>query len=117
MRLFLLISLLLWCAALHAETVREGKICSDDKSLCINGILRVDSSKGLVTLVGRVRKTTRPGFIRITLHGYGETQIFVAYLQGRIDGKYSEVIDLKNGASHNSDTKWMVKRFEYLLVE
>jgi hypothetical protein len=100
-----------------ADTVKSGKFCSDDKSLCINALLFVDSSKGVVELNGRVARSTRPGFLRITLHGYSETQIYKAFVQGRLKGKYSEVIDFKNGASHSSDAVWKIKRFEYLPLE
>lgn len=117
MRHLLLIYLMFLSAVLSAQTLKNGKLCSDDQALCIQGVLRVDSSQGTATLTGRVSKTTRPGFIRITLHGYAEKQVFVAYIQGRIKGQYSEVVYLKNGASHHSDIQWKIKRFEYLAVE
>jgi hypothetical protein len=111
---FLLIS---FTSLSHAYTVEQGLMCSDDGDICIDGLLKVDTAKGTVFLRGRVKSTTRPGYVRMTLHGYTEGKIFQAVVQGRLKGKYSEVVDLENGASHSDDAMWRLIRFEYLAVE
>lgn len=91
--------------------------CDTTKTLCIKGSLSVHPNDGVAKLRGRVHKKTKPGFIRITLHGYKEKNTSVAYIQGRIDGKHSEIIDLKNGISVHNDTRWVLHRFEYLITQ
>ena len=104
----------LFSSYLNADTVKNGKFCSDDGDLCIKAVLAVDDSRGLVTLNGRVTKSTREGYLKMTLYGYADDdRVFVAYVQGRLKGKYSEIIDMQNGASRNSDTRWVLKRFSY----
>ncbi|MCK5881903.1 MAG: hypothetical protein KAG18_08500, partial [Sinobacterium sp.] len=94
-----------------------GTICATDKSICIKGQLVVDDSSGLAILTGRVKKTTRPGYLRITLHGYEKNRIREAYVQGRLEGKYSEIVNMRNSASHSSDAKWKIIRVEYLPID
>ena len=93
---------------------KNSLFCDTTKILCIKGTLSVHPNDGIAILRGRVHKKTVPGFIRMTLHGYKEKNISVAYIQGRIDGKYSKIIDLKNGISVHNDTRWVLHRFEYL---
>ena len=112
LKLCLLLALL--SLGTHADIIKDGTICAYDKSICIKGVLMVDDASGLAILKGRVKKTTRPGYLRITLHGYEKKRIRKAYLQGRLEGKYSEIVHLKNSASHSSDAKWKIIRVEYL---
>lgn len=91
--------------------------CDTTKTLCIKGSLSVHPNDGVARLRARVYKKTRPGFIRITLYGYKKKSHSIAYIQGRIEGKHSEIVDLKNGLSVNSDTRWVLHRFEYLATQ
>ncbi len=113
----LLLLFALFPTASQADTIKDGVICSYDKSICIDGVLSVDDASGLAKLRGRVKKTTRPGYLRIKLHGYEKNRVLEAYIQGRLKGKYSEVVNLKNSASHSSDAKWKIIRVEYLKIE
>ena len=116
----LLLSLVLLLVAnkLNADVIKDGRICSYDKSICIDAVIKVDDGSGLVTLNGRVLKTTRPGYLKIKLLGFEKNKVVrEAYLQGRLEGKYSERVNLKNSASHSSDAKWKVKFVDYLRLD
>ena len=65
----------------ESQLVKSGIICSDNGLICIDGELRVNKSKGLVRLTGRVTKTTKPGYLRIYLKGYSQRQIFEARIK------------------------------------
>lgn len=114
--LSLMLSLLFTPAISHASTlVRSNQtFCDTTKTICIKGTIRVDPNQGIARLNGRIKTKTRPGFLRITLYGYQEKRISVAYIQGRLDGKRSEIVNLKNGASQHTDTRWVLHRVEYL---
>ena len=94
--------------------INNGVICADNHPICIKGSLRINDAKGLALLKGRVVKTTEPGFLRISLRGFtGDQRVFDAFIQGRLQGKYSEIVDLKNSASRHSDTVWQIISVDY----
>lgn len=115
------LAIILWFipqGSLASSLVKNNELfCDNSKTLCIKGTISVHPNKGTVHLRARVKGKTRPGYLRITLHGYQKNRTTVAYIQGRVRGKNSEIIDLKNGATQHSDTRWVMHRFEYLEIE
>lgn len=111
---FLLLQLLSFNSQASQTVINSQRFCSDNGDLCLRGSITINTAKALAELNARVLKTTYPGYLRITLIGKTPSTTYQGFIQGNVEGKYSERLNFKNGASHSDEAVWEIYSFEYI---
>jgi hypothetical protein len=123
--LFLLTSVLLTGASLTqmAQAVSRSvflnqDICAAEKKICLRGSLYFDEDREQMAFSGRVIQSTQPGKLVIKLEGESDRgKTYKLKLSQTIEGRYSEIVDIKEGFSKKSDMpqdiKWTIKEVLY----
>lgn len=91
--LLVLLPTLCWGVA-PRYLARSELLCDVDKQMCIRGSLVYRSNSRVLTLSGRVSKTSGPGWVRILFRGTNRLdQPSTTIMEFPIRGAFSEIID------------------------
>ena len=93
-------------------------ICAPEEKICLRGSLYFDEDREQMAFSGRVSKSTQPGKLIIKLEGESDSgKTYKLKLSQTIEGRYSEIITIKEGFNKKStmpqDIKWKIKDVNY----
>lgn len=93
----------------------EELICDSDRVICVDGTLSYDVNERLLWLRGRVRFTTVPGLLQITVKGSTRLgHVRYAPMEIELRGKASEIVDFKMIPDYPDVANWAIDRIVYL---
>ena len=104
-------------AALASRTLylaENEPICDVEEKICIDGTLGYDVNDRLLWLKGRVRATTVPGTLTITVKGANRLgHVRYAPMEIELEGKASEIVDFRMIPDHPDVYAWHIDHIVY----
>ena len=90
-------------------TLKKGRICDQEKTMCLKGNLAQDDTGNVITFVGRVAKTSGPGVVSILLRGTdSKRHPCTTFFEFPIRGRSSEIVDEEQITGKPGIKKWRV---------
>ncbi len=108
-----LVPVLAWGSGLR-YLERSKTFCDDTRKLCIRGSIIYRSNSRVMTLTGRVSKTSGPGWVRILFRGSNRlNQPSTSLMEFAIRGAHSEIIDKSFIPDQPDVDNWRILSFAF----